>query len=121
MQEELLDCRPNPAASYLFVLGSEARPVQLVDGHQDGHHVLTVHDGDGQHALSLILRQLVHEAAEMRTLKRRRGKVKRLSVLRCTAPPGQQGSAVLSATGGPEQEEEEEEELFNRKQTLNSA
>lgn len=58
-------------SEYLFVLRGEARPVQLVDGHHDGHRVLTVHDGHGQDALCLILCQLVNKAAEMRTLKRR--------------------------------------------------
>lgn len=59
---------------YLFILRSEARPVHLVEGHHDGHHVFAVHDGDGEDALSLILCQLVHEAAEVRTLMKRKQK-----------------------------------------------
>lgn len=46
---------------HLFVLGGEVRPVQLVDGHHDGHHVFAVHDGDGEGVLGLILGQLVHK------------------------------------------------------------
>lgn len=40
---------------YLFVLRSEAWPVQLVDGHHDGHHIFTVHDGDGEDVVGLGL------------------------------------------------------------------
>lgn len=53
---------------YLFILRSEVRPVQLVDGHHDGHHVFTVHDGDGDDVLGLILSQLIHKVTEMRAL-----------------------------------------------------
>lgn len=53
---------------YLFVFGSEARPVQLVDGHHDSHHVLTVHDRDGEDVLGLILCQLIHKVAVIRAL-----------------------------------------------------
>lgn len=62
--------------TYLLVLGGETRPVQLVDGHHDGHHVLAVQDGDGQNALCLVLSEFVHKVAEMRALRsgrRRRG------------------------------------------------
>ena len=53
---------------YLFILCSEVRPVQLVDGHHDGNHVFTVHDGDGDDVLGLILSQLIHKVTEMRAL-----------------------------------------------------
>lgn len=57
---------------YLFILCGEVRPVQLVDGHHDRHHVLTVHDGDGEDVLGLIVCQLVHKVAEMRALRMRK-------------------------------------------------
>jgi len=60
-----------PGGPYLLVLGAEARPVQLVDGHHHGHHVFTVHDGHRQHALRLELRQLVHKVAEVSALRER--------------------------------------------------
>lgn len=82
---------PGLVGQYLLVLGAEALPVQLVDGHHDGHHVFAVHDGDGQDVLCLILRQLINKAAEMRTLRRQ----DTISA----APPGQQGAAAGSATG----------------------
>lgn len=44
------------------------RPVQLVDGHHDGHHVFAVQDWDGHEALSLVFGQFVHKVAEMGTL-----------------------------------------------------
>lgn len=47
------------------------RPVQLVDGHHDGHHVLAVQDGDGHNALCLVVGQLIHKVAEMGTLRRK--------------------------------------------------
>lgn len=53
---------------YLLVLASEAGSVQLVDGHHYSHHIFTVHDGDGEDALGLILCQLVHKVAEVRAL-----------------------------------------------------
>ena len=53
---------------YLFILRREVWPVQLVDGHHDGHHVFTIHDGDGNDVLGLILSQLIHKVTEMRAL-----------------------------------------------------
>lgn len=53
---------------YLFILRSEARPVQLIDGHHDGHHVFTVHDRDGEDVLGLVLGEFIHKAAVMRAL-----------------------------------------------------
>lgn len=57
---------------YLLILGGEARPVQLVERHHHGHHVLTVHDGDGEDTLGLVLRQLVHKFAVVSALCRER-------------------------------------------------
>lgn len=61
---------------YLFILCSEAWAIQLIDGHHDGHHVFTIHDGDGEDVLGLILRQLIHKPTEMRALMRRGKKEK---------------------------------------------
>ena len=53
---------------YLFILGGEARSIQLIEGHHDGHHVFAVHDGDGEDILGLILGQLINKATEIRVL-----------------------------------------------------
>lgn len=55
---------------YLFILCSEVRPIQLVDGHHNSHHVFTIHDGDGEDIFGLILCQLVHKVTVMRALRR---------------------------------------------------
>lgn len=61
---------------YLFILGSEARAIQLVNSHHDSHHVFTVHDRDGEDILRHVLGQLIHKAAEVCALGgERRGRV----------------------------------------------
>lgn len=48
------------------------RPRGLVQGHDDGHHVLAVEDGRRQNVPGGEIRQLVHEGAEVLVLKKHR-------------------------------------------------
>lgn len=67
--------------THIFIFACEARAVELVHGHDDGHDVFAIHDGCGQDVLCHIVGQLVSEGAEVGTLGRQQeGRKERQSV-----------------------------------------
>lgn len=59
--------------SYLFVSLGEVGFVHFVHSHDDGYHILPIHDGGSQDALGLILGEAVHKVTEMLILEEGRG------------------------------------------------
>lgn len=59
--------------THIFIFACEARAVELVHGHDDGHDVFAIHDGCGQDVLCHIIGQLISKGAEVGTLGSKRG------------------------------------------------
>lgn len=60
--------------SYLFISLGEVGSVYFIHSHDDGYHVLPIHDGASQDVLGLILCEFIHKVTEMLILREGRDK-----------------------------------------------
>lgn len=58
-----------PKQPYLLISLGEVGFIYFIHSHDDGYHILPIHDGGSQDALGLIFCEIVHEVTEILVLK----------------------------------------------------